>query len=303
LTPLCSVVVATRNEGAMLHETVRSVLEETAYPHLEVVVVDDGSTDGSCAGLDGGRVRVVRGEQLGAPRARNLGAAHAQGEYLIFLDAHCRVSPNWLHALVAALEPPDVAIAGPGITSLREPGRRGCGMTWVSATLETAWIEPQQSTPYEVPFVPGGCQAYRASTFELVGRFDEGMTIWGFEDIEISLRAWLLGYRLMGAPGTTVAHDFREQRAFDVPDFGVLFNYLRLVHLHFAPWRVERALRAIGAYPSLDVALRQLSDSDVLELRGELEAVRVFDDDWFFEVFMPHLPGLRRPPAMSHAAS
>jgi glycosyltransferase involved in cell wall biosynthesis len=287
----------------MLHRTVASVLGDSSYPHIEVVVVDDGSTDGSCDGLgDGERVRVLRGRELGAPGARNLGALHARGEYLVFLDAHCRVAPDWLEALITAMAPPDVAIVAPSITRLGAPEPRGCGMTWINNKLDTAWIEPVDDRPSEVPFAPGGCQAYRAQTFDLVGRFDDGMTLWGFEDIEISLRAWLLGYRVLGAPAATVAHDFREQRDFDVPDLGVVFNFLRLIHLHFAPWRIERAVRAVGTYSSLQPALGRLADSDVLKLRAELEAVRVFDDDWFFTVFMPHLgrmcaqsPGGKRP--------
>jgi glycosyltransferase involved in cell wall biosynthesis len=297
---LCSVVVATRNEGAMLHATLASVLGDSAYPRLEVIVVDDGSDDGSCEQL-GPEVRVLRGRELGAAGARNLGAAHARGEYIVFLDAHCRVSPNWLDALTDALAPPDVALAGPAFCRLDEPEPRGCGMTWNSPRLETAWIEPpDHDHPSEVPFAPGGCQAYRARSFELIGRFDDGMTRWGFEDIEISLRAWLLGYRVMGAPAATVAHHFRDQRNFDVPDQGVLFNYLRLVHLHFAPWRIERAVAAIGPYPRLGEALEQLAASDVLALRAELEAVRMRDDDWFFGVLTPDA-GLSREPAAAAA--
>jgi glycosyltransferase involved in cell wall biosynthesis len=292
---LCSVVIATRNEGEMLHRTVASVLDDTAYAPIEVVVVDDGSTDGSTAGLDGdGSVRVVRGHELGAPGARNLGAAHARGEYLVFLDAHCRVSPAWLDVMLAALEPPDVAVVGPTFTRLDAPEPRGCGMTWVSPQLETAWIlPPGHGQPSEVPFAPGGCQAYRARTFGLVGRFDDGMTRWGFEDVEICLRAWLLGYRVLGASRAVVAHHFRDQRAFDVPGEGVLFNFLRLVHLHFAPWRIESAIRAIGPYPGLEAVLADLMGSDVLDLRAELEAVRVRSDDWFFSMMAP---SIRWPP-------
>ena len=93
-----------------------------------------------------------------------------------------------------------------------------------------------------------------------------------------------------------MAHQFREERAFEVSDFGILFNYLRLVYLHFAPWRVERAVAAIGPYPSLQRALDALSRSDVLALRAQLEAVRVRDDDWFFAVLAPQVTALARPP-------
>jgi hypothetical protein len=71
-------------------------------------------------------------------------------------------------------------------------------------------------------------------------------------------------------------------------------NYLRLVHLHFAPWRVEAAIGSIGEYPSLNRALQEVTTPELLERRAELEAVRVHDDDWFFETFMPRLWS-RRP--------
>jgi GT2 family glycosyltransferase len=292
---LCSVVIAARNEGDLLRRTAESVLEDTAYPDVEVVVVDDGSSDGGPEALPADtRVRVLRLGGAGLPKARNAGAAVALGEYLVFLDAHCTVSRGWLDALLEALQPADVAVAGPSVTPLDAPGPRACGMTWVNRRLETAWFEtPGGDLPYEVPFVPGGCQAYRARTFELVGKFDEGMRLWGYEDIEICLRAWLLGYRVAGAPAATVAHLFKEQRDFEVPDYGVLLNYLRLVHLHLAPWRVEAAIRAIGDYPSLNRALHEVATPELLDRRAELEAVRVRDDDWFFETFMPRLWGKR----------
>ncbi len=290
---LCSVVIAARNEGDLLRATVASVLEDTSYPDLEVVVVDDGSTDGGPDALPAdARVRVLRLGGAGLSKARNAGAALAIGEYLVFLDAHCTVSSDWLEALIEALGPAGVAVAGPSVTPLDAPGPLACGMTWVNRRLETAWFDPPGGDlPYEVPFVPGGCQAYKARTFELVGRFDEGMRLWGYEDIEICVRAWLLGYRVAGAPAATVAHLFKEQRDFEVPVYGVLVNYLRLVHLHFAPWRVEAATRAIGDYPSLGRALREVRTAELLERRAELEAVRVHDDDWFFETFMPRLWG------------
>lgn len=288
---LCSVVIAARNEGDLLRATVTSVLEDSAYPDLEVVVVDDGSTDGAPEALRADpRLRILRLGAAGLSKARNAGAALALGEYLVFLDAHCAVSPGWLDPLLEALGPADVAVVGPSVTPLEAPGPRACGMTWVNRRLETAWFDPPGGDdPYEVPFVPGGCQAYRARTFELVGRFDEGMRLWGYEDIEICLRAWLLGYRVAGAPAATVAHLFKEQRDFEVPDYGVLLNYLRLVHLHFAPRRAEAAIGAIGAYPALGRALREVRTAELLERRAELEAVRVHDDDWFFETFMPSL--------------
>jgi len=276
----------------MLHMTVDSILQQTAYPAFEVIVVDDGSTDGSCDRYRDTTdpVTVVAGENLGVPRARNLGAKHAQGDYVVFLDAHCTVSANWLDLFADALEQPSVAIVGPSFSRLGEDEPRGCGMTWVNDKLHTAWFEPQDiKPPYEVPFTPGGCQAFRLATFNELGRFDEGLTKWGYQDIEICLRAWLLGYRVMVNPDSRVAHHFRDKRNFDVPDEGVLYNYLWIIHKHFSSRRIRRCIRAIEEYPNLEKTIDRLYESDLFAVRAEMEAVRVHDDDWFFRAFIPDL--------------
>jgi GT2 family glycosyltransferase len=289
---LFSVVIPTCNEGEMLHMTVDSILQQTAYPNVEVIIVDDGSTDGSCDQYrdTADPVTVVSGENLGVPLARNLGADHAQGEYVVFLDAHCTVSPNWLDLFSEALAQRNVAIVGPSFSRLEEPEPRGCGMTWVNHQLHTAWIEPQDvKPPYEVPFTPGGCQAFRLSTFKAIGRFDEGLTKWGYQDIELCLRAWLLGYRVVVNPDIRVAHYFRDKRSFDVPDQGVLYNFLRVIHKHFSSQRIRRCIRAIDRYPNLEKTIDQLYESDIFVVRAQMEAARVHDDDWFFRAFIPEL--------------
>jgi GT2 family glycosyltransferase len=303
-SPKCSVVIPSCNEGQLLAMTVASVLADSAYPNLEVVVVDDGSTDASTAPLvTDDRVRLLRGERLGLSRARNWGAEEATGDVLVFLDAHCRVSVGWLNELVGALAAPDVALVGPAFCSLESDDRRGCGMTWVNDQLDTAWFElTEPKEPFEVPLLPGGCQAFRAETFAQLGRYDEGMTRWGFEDIEISVRAWLLGYRILGVPGALVAHHFREQRVFEVTQEGVLYNYLRLLYLHFSPRRIAHLLAEMGSETEMGSVLGALMQSDILELRRELEAVRPRDDDWFFATFAPTLPVANPPAVWPYAA-
>jgi glycosyltransferase involved in cell wall biosynthesis len=87
-----SVIIPTKNRCALLRETLASVAAQT-YPHWEAVVVDDGSTDGTVALVQSlmekdHRVRYIRREHRpkGAPACRNIGAAAAQGKYVIFLD-------------------------------------------------------------------------------------------------------------------------------------------------------------------------------------------------------------------------
>jgi GT2 family glycosyltransferase len=281
-----SVVIPTLNEGPYLAMTTNSVLASTRWPDFEVIVVDDGSTDGSTRVYErhaNPRVRLVRSGGLGVARARNLGAAHAQGEYIVFLDAHCRVSADWLDRFARALDRPGVALVGPSFTKLDEDQPRGCGMFWADWALDQHWYEPVDGAEaYPVPLTTGACQALRRDVFEAVGRYDDGFTRWGSEDVELCLRAWLLGHQVLVDPQVTVAHHFRESRNYEVDDVEITFNFLRMLYLHFSPPRIRRILRALEANPFVEPALDRLHASDVFALRGDLLSSRVADDDWFF---------------------
>ncbi len=287
---LFSIVIPTRNEGELLDLTLDSILKETVYPSYEILVVDDGSTDGSCKrwlSADG-PVRVIRSGGLGVTGARNFGAENARGEYLVFLDAHCRVSPNWLAGFRRALASSGAAVVGPCFTRLWEPEPRGAGYYWPDYTLEMAWFLPRETRePYEVPLTTGACQAFRASTFHAIGRYEKGFTPWGYEDSEICLRSWLLGFRVLVDPTVTVAHYFRESRNYSVNDREIVYNFLRMIHLHFSPKRIRRVLRAVGANPDVEPAMDRLYRSDVFHVRAALQAARIRDDDWFFSAVAP----------------
>jgi len=128
--PLVSVIVASREEGDEIRQTVDSALDAATGP-LEVLVVDDASKDGSCDGLStlgrpGAEVRVLRSETpLGAGRARNAGFGVARGRVLVSVDAHMRFPEGIWHVLGAfALE--KQAIVCPRLGSMHG-GTQGCG--------------------------------------------------------------------------------------------------------------------------------------------------------------------------------
>lgn len=291
---LCSIVIPTRDEGGMLKMTVDSILSKTKYPNYEVIIVDDGSTDGCCdefrSNSCGGKVRVMTSGGLGVARARNLGADNAAGDYLIFLDAHCTVQDDWIDLFLGSFNEPDVAIVGPCFTKLHQNEPRGCGTTWIDYALTISWFDPVDiDSPYEVPLLPGGCHAFTRENFYRIGKYEEGFATWGYEDVEISMRAWLLGYRILADPRIVVPHYFKEHRDFEVPGIDVVYNFLRLIYMHFSEGRINRAMQAVGPNDLLASAHEQMTRSDVFELRSEMEAVRVRNDDWFFQVFMPDL--------------
>src|SRR5918997_500688 len=101
---LVSVVIPCYNQAHFLGEAIESVLSQT-YPHFEVVVVDDGSTDNTqevAARYPG--VRYIRQENQGLAGARNAGIRRSNGSFLVFLDADDRLLPRALEAGLKALK-------------------------------------------------------------------------------------------------------------------------------------------------------------------------------------------------------
>lgn len=106
--PRVSVIIPVRNRRDLLGATLRALSEQTVADH-EVIVVDDGSTDGSgdialaCA-AEGQPVRLLQGGGRGAVAARTLGVDAARGAILAFTDSDCEPAPEWLEAGIAAID-------------------------------------------------------------------------------------------------------------------------------------------------------------------------------------------------------
>ena len=100
-TPLISVVLPTRNRRELVSTAIASVADQR-YDNWQLVVVDDGSTDGTAdllSGLDDERIEVVHTDGVGASAARNVGLAAASGEWIAFLDDDNVMHPVWLRAI------------------------------------------------------------------------------------------------------------------------------------------------------------------------------------------------------------
>lgn len=105
IEPLVSVVIPTYNRQAIIAAAVQSALDQT-YRNIEVIVVDDGSTDNTAQVLDqfGGRIRLVRQENAGPSAARNRGVSVARGDILAFLDSDDTWAPTKLARQVHLLQ-------------------------------------------------------------------------------------------------------------------------------------------------------------------------------------------------------
>ena len=100
---LVSVIIPCYNQGHFLGEAIESVFKQT-YPHYEIIVVDDGSTDETANVAAGfGRVRCLSQKNQGLAAARNAGLEASKGSYLVFLDADDRLLPNALRDGIKSL--------------------------------------------------------------------------------------------------------------------------------------------------------------------------------------------------------
>ena len=286
-----SVVIPSYNEGDNLVDTVHCLIDNNADVDLEVIVVDDGSTDGSGDHVaqrfsSKKQVYVIKGSNLGVAGARNYGAKRATGDVLVFLDAHCFTPKGWLKTLTKPLAKKNVGMVSPVFANLsRDDGALGAGVTWRDASLEMEWLPKQKSGPYPVPLLPGGCNAIRKEEFIRFGEFEPRMTRWGSEGEEQSLRVWLMGYQVIVEPRAVVHHLFRNKLHYQVDYEGVLFNRLLIALLHMNHARINRVMDFYKPYAAFSTVLLRLLESDVMERRCQWQSLRKHDDNWFFNRF------------------
>jgi glycosyltransferase involved in cell wall biosynthesis len=283
--PSVSIVVVSHNEGEKLPLTV-SGIRATVADDVQIIVVDDDSTDDSVSTLDPQATQVIRTPvRAGVTGARNAGAAHAQGDIIVFADAHVDPSPGWLDALCSALSERSVGCAGPTITQIHQRTARGHGFTWREAQLRMAWLRSADPAPHEVPFICGCLMAFRRADFEAVGGFDPGMVRWGSEDAEICLHLWRRGQSSVVVPSVQVAHLFRPISPYEVPPHLVVHNALRLATTHLPPSAVGSVITAFKDLPTFPAAYAQLVDSDVWQRREWVSQRVRHDGAWFLDYF------------------
>lgn len=213
--PKASVVIVNFNQGHFLRRCLSSVTR-TCYPDFEVLLVDNGSTDGSVemvrANFPGVRI-VENGRNLGYAGANNVGFACATGDYIAVLNPDTEVDPLWLSELVKAVEKDALAgLATPKILFMNERSRvNACGnevtFTGITCCRGYGRVESQYQECVRVSAVSGAAFVITRAALERLTGFDEGLFLY-FEDTELSLRAAIAGYKCLFVPTSVVWHDY-----------------------------------------------------------------------------------------------
>jgi glycosyltransferase involved in cell wall biosynthesis len=302
-----SIVIAARNEGQNLQNTVQCCLEELRDLEGEIVIADDASTDSSQGMIPNSSViRLVSHlTQRGVARTKHLAAAHAIGRTLIFLDAHCKPMPGSLRLLVEDIERLDgEAVVAPRITALDSDrweiveNLSGNGYALDLLSFEERWIRlaelRRRGTFFESPNLAGCCFALTRELYERLGKLDQGMRDWGSEHVEFGLRTWLFGSRVLIDIDAVVGHRFRFDEGG--PARSILANKMRLARLHFTEPNWQHWCDTTNSSPR-DGALWNAAWKMFLETREDTERTReclfnrrVHDEYWYADEFTMNWP-------------
>lgn len=258
-----SVVVSTRNRGAMIEPALKSLMA-LDHPAFEIVVVDqssDGVTRDVVRGLSDldSRIRYVQTGRVGLSRGRNDGIAAAGGDVIALTDDDCIVDAAWLSSIEAEMQDPAVAGVFGRVLPNEYSGRSG---------IDLAFKDSQERVEYSGKAIPwyighGANMAFRRKDLVALGGFDEilgaGGQLPSHEDSDMSHRMLASGRRLVFSPSSLVYHrqwrDWderkRTERAYGLGAGGQFTKYIRCRDSYglrlLGVWMWQLGVRRVGA--------------------------------------------------------
>ena len=194
---LVSIIVPAYNAAATLAECLHACLSQT-HESMEVIVVDDGSTDDTQAIIKTFPVRYVRQENRGPAAARNRGVGIARGDVIAFTDADCVPDADWIEGLLRGFDERTVAVGG--TYGIRNES------SLLARLIHEEIVLRHKNFRDTVDFLGSFNVAYDKSAFENAGGFDESFPVASAEDNDLAYRLQDAGGLLRFAPDARVAH-------------------------------------------------------------------------------------------------
>lgn len=224
-----SFVVPVKNGARWLDMVLEAILAQADGRPMEILVVDDQSTDESARIVErhvGARpVVALHGPGRGAAAAVNLGVRHARHPIICQVDQDVVVGPGWMARLVEALETPDVAAAQGYYAT---PDR---STLWARAMGLDLELRYTRLRGHHVDHVCTGNTAYRAEALREVGFFDERLG-YGYDN-DMSYRLVAAGYRLVFCREARSVHHWRDTgRAYLRQQYGLAYGRFDLIRKH-----------------------------------------------------------------------
>ncbi|MFA5190225.1 MAG: glycosyltransferase family 2 protein [Verrucomicrobiia bacterium] len=255
-----SVIIVTRNTCSLTCAAIQSVLDARDDLSKEILLVDNGSTDGTLAAVAAEFPSVIgiRSESnLGFARANNRAASKAQGSFLLLLNSDAEVKPDSLGAAVAWMrEHPDCGVAG---AQLVNPDGSLQNSIANFPTLATELLnksllrrlfprrypgkEHRSTEPVEVETIVGAFMLIRRETWDALGGLDERYFFF-LEETDFCLHARRRGWRVMHLPHIRVAHGQGRSARQVRPEARI--EYWRSRYLYFAKNHRPAACRLLA---------------------------------------------------------
>jgi glycosyltransferase involved in cell wall biosynthesis len=265
-----SVIIPVYNVQEYIRECVHSVMAQT-FADLEILAVDDGSRDGSAAILkelaaEDSRIRILSKENGGLSDARNYGIAHAQGEFLAFIDGDDLADPGMIQLLAEAAQKDNADIAVSDMSYFYEDGHSS-----FSSGGEFS-LGSVRENPDLIAINNSACnKLYRRSLFDDVS-FPKGLWYEDLATVPILLykakrivKVSQPLYRYRQRTGS-IAHS-EDRRIFDI--YTAIDMVIRYVRAHGAEPQVLQQLQRLYVLHGLDLTTLRIKDFDRHEVRAE----------------------------------
>jgi GT2 family glycosyltransferase len=259
--PFVSIIMVAHNDAAALVDSLNS-LSRLDYPsdRHEILLIDNGSSDGSAAIIQRFPVRYHHEHRRGVGYGRNLGIEHSRGEILAFTDPDCVVSTGWLKEVVSAFADPEVGIVAGGIVPY--PPRT---LPELHAARRRSHSQERPLSHPDRPFGMNPNLAFRRAVFSEVGLYDTAFPGGGWEDADLCWRVsrqtqWIL----RSAPRAVVFHRYRDRWSDFFAQqyrYGLGLGVLHRKYENELHWGWEGRIRSVDR---LARSLGELSKSAVL---------------------------------------
>jgi GT2 family glycosyltransferase len=216
LQPSVSVIVLNYNGGSFLVNCIKSIVA-TDYENFEVIVVDNGSSDGSIeiveASVSDQRFRVIRNNKnVGYARGNNIGVKSSKGDYVVFLNNDIVVTPFWLKDITKVMEENiNIGASQPKLLKYHERTRIDnvggtidyCGFPYgeVSGVKDQGQFDSLK----EIFVAVGSALIIKRKVLEQIGLFDPDYFAF-YDENDLCWRVWLKGYKILLIPTSVVYH-------------------------------------------------------------------------------------------------
>lgn len=225
-----SIIIPAYNSRRQISHCLEALSRQTVpRDNYEIIVVDDGSLDGTQAAAREFGVQVVRQTHAGPAAARNHGVNCSNGTILLFTDADCVPQHDWIEKMASSFRDPQVA----GAKGVYRTNQRGLVARFVQAEFEEKYDRMGKAA--YIDFVDTYSAGYRRSVFLENGGFDPTFPGTSAEDIEFSFRLSQRGYKMVFVPQAIVYHSHPASL------WGYLYRKFR-----FSLWRTKVYARFPG---------------------------------------------------------